>query len=169
MLVLLYEVLWTVLNLLPVVVPVLLLTLPLAQFLLSCSGRITPCWPPSSLSEASPTLFGWDLLAKFRPWPIGLTWQEKQKPGDELCAQTHCQMFRYTCALTCSHGISCLRVHKYDDPQWNAHSVELPSTGALTSCIPSVIQSTLLHRRESNDPPQIIRSPGVKWAHILNC
>lgn len=41
-----------------------------------------------SLSEASPTLFGVGLLAKFRPWPIGLTWQEKHKPGNKLHTQT---------------------------------------------------------------------------------
>lgn len=37
-------------------------------------------------------------LAKFRPWPTGLTWQEKHKPEDKLCAQTRTQicLFKFT-------------------------------------------------------------------------
>lgn len=55
--------------------------------------------PGSRLSEASAMLFGQDLLAKYRPWPIGLTWQQKHKPGDTLCPKT------LSCLLQNAHDL----------------------------------------------------------------
>lgn len=70
----------------------------------------------SRLSEASPMLFGCNVLAKNRPWPIGLTWQEKHKPGDKLCAQTCSYIYLFFNAHVCtlfSNSISalCARQH----------------------------------------------------------
>lgn len=55
--------------------------------------------PGSWLFKVSLMLLGSNLLAKYRPWPIGLTWQEKHKPGDKLCTQTrsHIYLLRHTC------------------------------------------------------------------------
>ncbi len=85
--------------------------------------------PSSRLSEASPMLFGCDLRAKYRPWPIRLTWQEKHKPGDKLCTQTCSQihLFEHTCSLIFVHAQDlcsvCTGMHKYDDTHLNVHSV----------------------------------------------
>lgn len=85
--------------------------------------------PGSRLSEASPMLLGCDLLAKYRPWPIRLTWQEKHKPGDKLCTQTRSQidLFKHTCALVFIHAQDpcpvCAGTPKYDNTHLSVHSV----------------------------------------------
>lgn len=70
--------------------------------------------PDSRRSQASPTLFGCDLPAKYRPWPIGLTSQEKHKPGDKLCIQTHSQIhffrYRYTCVQPNTESLPCKNI-----------------------------------------------------------
>lgn len=104
----------------------------------------------SRLSEASPMLFGLNVLAKNRPWPIGLTWQEKHKPGDELRAQTcsHIDLFfLHMCALHFK-TVSLPCVHCNTHVWWCTLT-------RLTSDIPNVSQSILLHRKESNYPSQI--------------
>lgn len=83
--------------------------------------------PASRLSEASPMLFGCDLLTKYRPWQIGLTRQEKHKPGDELRTQTRSQIHlfeRTRVHILHTQFVStvCARTHRYDDGHSSVHS-----------------------------------------------
>lgn len=122
-----------------------LLTLPPSQFLSSCSQHISvtklTSFQAHVSSEASPMLFGCDLLTKYRPWQIGLTRQEKHKPGDELRTQTRSQIHlfeRTRVHILHTQFVStvCARTHRYDDGHSSVHSKR------WRQAFPNVIQST---------------------------
>lgn len=97
------------------------LTLPPVQFLLSRSQRISvtmlTSFQGSRLSQKLlPRCLAATSTAKYRPWPIGLTWQEeKHKPGDKLC--THKHTLKFTCSDThvCNYERTHTNTHRNRD------------------------------------------------------
>lgn len=82
-------------------------------------------------------------LAKFRPWPTGLTWQEKHKPEDKLCAKTRAQIcsFKFTWSFIYTWHVwhVCTGTHEIGRCIWKL----------MMSCIPSgfiLIHLTALQR-----------------------
>lgn len=121
--------------------PLPLLTLPPPQFLSSCSQHISVTKLTSFQAHVSlkrlPCCFGCDLLTKYRPWQIGLTRQEKHKPGDEQRTQTRSQIHlfeRTRVHILHTQVIStvCARTHRYDDRHSSVRTLSRKSYNFLS-------------------------------------